>query len=235
MAGVRLAAIVVLLKAELRAWSSPCSRWTRLARRTAIVAALLLLCAPAVARANGDPASDYLLVQSVFLPFNAKVDRGVTADLADTIREAGKAGYPIKVAVIGTRYDLGTAFSLYNKAQKYAEFLGLELSFQYRDHLLVVMPSGFGSSINGKPDRQGIKLVKDLLGPGKDATQQIKAATDAVRPLAAASGHVLPPPGQDGGGSETRDRITIAAGITALLAPLAAVVFFRRGRTARAR
>ncbi len=144
MAGVRLAAIVVLLKAELRAWSSPCSRWTRLARRTAIVAALLLLCAPAVARANGDPASDYLLVQSVFLPFNAKVDRGVTADLADTIREAGKAGHPIKVAV-------------------------------------------------------------------------------------------LPPPGQDGGGSETRDRITIAAGITALLAPLAAVVFFRRGRTARAR
>jgi len=63
------------------------------------VAALPLLCAPAVARANGDPASDYLLVQSVFLPFNAKVDRGVTADLADTIREAGKAGYPIKVAV----------------------------------------------------------------------------------------------------------------------------------------
>jgi hypothetical protein len=194
------------------------------------VAALLLLCTPAVARANGDPASDYLLVQSVFLPFNAKVDPGVTADLSDTIRESDKAGYRIKVAVIGTRYDLGTAFSLYNKAQKYSEFLGLELSFQYRDHLLVVMPDGFGSSINGKPDPQGIKVVKSLPGPGKDATEQIKAATDTVRRLAAASGHVLPPPGKDGG-SETRDRITIAAGITALLALLAAIVLFRRGRT----
>jgi hypothetical protein len=194
------------------------------------VAALLLLCTPAVARANGDPASDYLLVQSVFLPFNAKVDPGVTADLSDTIRESDKAGYRIKVAVIGTRYDLGTAFSLYNKAQKYSEFLGLELSFQYRDHLLVVMPDGFGSSINGQPDPQGIKVVKSLPGPGKDATEQIKAATDTVRRLAAASGHVLPPPGKDGG-SETRDRITIAAGITALLALLAAIVLFRRGRT----
>lgn len=205
-----------------------------MARRVAVIGALLLLCAPGVARANGDPASDFLLVQSVFLPFNAKVDSSVKTDLLETIREADKAGYRIRVAVIGSRYDLGTAFSLYNKAQKYSEFLGLELSFQYRDHLLVVMPNGFGSSINGKPDRQGIKVVKDLPGPGKDATQQIKAATDTVRRLAAASGHVLPPPGKDGGGSETRDRITIAAGITALLALLAAIVFFRRDRTARA-
>jgi hypothetical protein len=203
-----------------------------LARRAAIVAALLLLCTPAVVWANGDPASDYLLVQSVFLPFNAKVDPGATADLSDTIREADKAGFRIKVAVIGTRYDLGTAFSLYNKAQKYAEFLGLELSFQYRDHLLVVMPEGFGSSIDGRLDPRGVKVVKRLPAPGTDTTKQVEAATEAVRRLAAASGHVLAK-GSSGGGSATRDRITIAAAVTALIALLAAIVLFRRGRTAK--
>jgi hypothetical protein len=203
-----------------------------LARRAAVLAALLLLCAPAVARANGDPASDYLLVQSVFLPFNAKVDPDVTASLSDTIREADNSGFQIKVAVIGTRDDLGTAFSLYNKAQKYAEFLGLELSFQYRGRLLVVMPKGFGYSIEGRPGRRGIEVVKRLPGPGKDATKQVEAATQAVRKLAAASGHVLSAADKGGGGSAARDRLTIAAGITAVVALLAAIVFFRRGRTA---
>src|ERR671920_157356 len=78
--------------------------------------------------------------------------RRATERLSKAITEAGKADFRIKVAVIGTRYDLGTAFSLYNKAQRYAEFLGLELSFQYRDRLLVVMPNGYGFSLNGKPD-----------------------------------------------------------------------------------
>jgi hypothetical protein len=198
-----------------------------------VLAALMLLGAPAVAQAHGDPASDYLLVRSIFLPFDAKVDQNAAGDLTDTIREAEKAGFRIKVAVIGSRYDLGTAFSLYNKAQKYAEFLGLELSLQYKHRLLVVMPNGFGYSIDGRPDSKGIDVVKGLPGPGTDATAQVNAATDAIRRLAAASGHTLPPPGESGGGSETRDRLTIAAGVTALVALLAAMVFYRRERTAK--
>jgi hypothetical protein len=200
-----------------------------LARRAAVVAALLLLVAPAVARANGDPASDYLLVQRVFLPFNAKVDPKTAKQLADTISAADMAGYKIKVAAIGSRYDLGTAFSLYNKAQKYSEFLGLELSFQYRDHLLVIMPNGYGSSIDGKPDAKGIAVVGKLPPPGKDATKQVEAATAAIRKLAAASGHTLKV--SDSGSSKTRDRVTIAAGAVALAALLAAIVFWRRERT----
>src|SRR3954470_11877605 len=140
----------------------------------------MLLSMPAAARANGDPASDYLLVQSIFLPFDAKVDPDVTARLSDVIREADKANFRIKVAVIATRYDLGTAFSLYNKPERYAEFLGLELSFQYRDRLLVVMPKGYGYSIGGKPDPAGIKVVGTLPPPGKDAAKQVEAATVAV-------------------------------------------------------
>ncbi len=200
-----------------------------MARRVAIVAALVLLAAPAVARANGDPASDYLLVQSIFLPFNAKVDPSASKELTDTIRAANEKGFKVRVAVIGSRYDLGTAFSLYNNAEKYAEFLGLELSFQYHDGLLVVMPNGYGYSIAGKQDPKGIQVVKDLPPPGKDATRQVQGATRAIRKLAAASGYQLPA-GGTGGGSKTRDRITIAAGAVALAALLAAIVFWRRDR-----
>jgi hypothetical protein len=201
-----------------------------LGRRIALVAALLLLVLPAaVARANGDPASDYLLVQSVFLPFNAKIDPKASKELSDTIRAADEKGFKIKVAVIGSRYDLGTAFSLYNKAQRYAQFLGLELSFQYRDHLLVVMPNGFGYSVNGKPDPKGIAVLRNLPPPGKNPTKQVEAATAAIRKLAAASGKPLPA-SVGGGSSNTRDRIKLAAGLVALAALLAAIVFWRRRR-----
>jgi len=201
-----------------------------LARRIAIVATLLLLAVPAVARANGDPASDYLLVQSSFLPFNAKVDPAAAKELTDTIRAANEKGFKIKVAVIGSRYDLGTAFSLYDKAQKYAQFLGLELSFQYHDGLLVVMPNGYGYSVGGKPDKRAIAVVQKLPPPGKEATKQVQGATAAIRKLAAAAGHPLPASGSGGGSSKTRDRITLAAGLVALAAVLAAIVFWRRGR-----
>lgn len=199
-----------------------------MAKPIALLAALLLLALPGVARANGDPASDYLLVQDVFLPFNAKVDPQASRELTETIRLAKEKGFRIKVAVIGSRYDLGTAFSLYNQAQKYAQFLGLELSFQYRDRLLVVMPNGYGFSINGRPDAQGIRVVGALPPPGKDPTKQVEGATTAIRKLAAAAGKPLPATG--GGESNTRDRITIAAGAVALAALLAAIVFWRRDR-----
>jgi hypothetical protein len=199
-----------------------------LARRVLLLAAVVLLCTPGVARANGDPASDYLLLQSIFLPFNAKVDHDVTERLANTITEASKSNFRIKVAVIGSRYDLGTAFSLYNKAQRYSEFLGLELSFQYRDRLLVVMPNGYGYSINGKPSPAGIEVVEKLPPPGKDPAKQIEGATVAIRRLAAAKGIVLSSGG--GSGSETRDRLVIAAGAVALVALLAAIVLYRRER-----
>jgi hypothetical protein len=204
-----------------------------LARRVLVLAALLLLCVPAVARANGDPASDYLLVQNVFLPFNAKVDPAASKELADTIRVANDKNFKMKVAVIGSRYDLGTAFSLFNQAQKYAQFLGLELSIQYHGRLLVVMPNGYAVSINGKPDPDGTRIVNALPPPGKNATKQVRGAAKAIHKLAAASGIQLPAGGASAS-SKTRDRITIAAGAVALAAILAAIVFWRRERTTTA-
>jgi hypothetical protein len=186
---------------------------------------------PATARANGDPASDYLLFQSVFLPFNAKIDSDAKDQLSGIVRESDKAGFRIKVALIATPYDLGTAFSLYRKPQQYAEFLGLELSFQYRDRLLVVMPNGFGYAVNGKPAPRFRRALEGLAGPGRDTTKQAEAATVAVRRLAAVGGHTIVPP--KGGASEARDRITIAAATVAGVALVAGLLLLRRQRRAR--
>jgi hypothetical protein len=199
-----------------------------LPRYAALLVAVATLGFPAAAYANGDPASDYLLGQSVFLPFNAKIDSNVVERLNAVITAADKAGFKIKVAVIGTRYDLGTAFSLYGKPQRYAEFLGLELSFVYRDRLLVVMPNGFGYSVRGEPAPLFSRVLKSMPEPGRDATKETSAATTAVSRLAAVAGHRIVVP--KGGGSEARDRITIAAAVTAAIALIAGLILFRRGR-----
>jgi hypothetical protein len=201
---------------------------TRLAKRrlAALVVVTVCLGAPSAARANGDPASDYLLAQNVFLPFTTKIDSGAVKRLDGVLREADKQHFRIRVAVILSRSDLGTAFSLFGKPQKYAEFLGLELSFVYRDRLLVVMPTGYGYSVKGDPDPKAGAVLKKLPPPGRNATKEVEAAIVAVQRLAAAGGHRIAVP--KGGGSAGRDRITIAAAVTAGIAFAAALVLYRR-------
>lgn len=188
---------------------------------------MLCLCVPAVARANGDPASDYLLAQNLFLPFTSKLDRRSVTRLDGLLKDAAAQKYRIRVAVILSPSDLGTAFGLFNKPQKYAEFLGLELSFVYRDRLVVVMPNGYGFAVNGKPDPAAQQLLQKQSPPGRDATKEIEAATVAVQRLAAAAGHKLSVP-KSKGSSGARDRITIAAAATAAIALMAAFVLYRR-------
>jgi len=192
---------------------------------------MALLALPAVAHANGDPASDYLLVQKLFLPASTKIDQAEVNRLNALLSSAERDNFKIRVAVILSPADLGTAFSLYRKPQRYAEFLGLELSFVYRGRLVVVMPNGYGYSVNGKPDPKTSKLLQALPPPGHDATKEVSGAQTAVRKLALASGHRLAV-SSSGGGSSTRDRITIAAAATAAIALFAAVVLYRRQRRA---
>jgi hypothetical protein len=202
-----------------------------LTKRVAFAAVLVLLALPAVAHANGDPASDYLLVQKLFLPASTKIDQAEVNRLNALLTSAERDNFKIRVAVILSPADLGTAFSLYRKPQRYAEFLGLELSFVYRDRLLVVMPNGYGFSVRGKPDPKTSRFLQPLPPPGHDATQEVRGAQTAVRKLALASGHRLAV-SSSGGSSSTRDRITIAAAATAGIALFAAVVLYRRQRRA---
>jgi hypothetical protein len=212
-----------------RALLSSFLRLTRSARQLAsfLIAAVVLV-TPTAARANGDPASDYLLVQNLFLPFTTSIDRGQVSRAEALLKEAKKEKYPIRVALILSPSDLGTAFSLFRKPQKYAEFLGLELRFVYRNRLLVVMPNGYGYAVGGDPDPKASAVLAKLPPPGRDATKEVTAAIRAVQALAAADGKHLTVP--KGGDTTTRDRITIAAAATASIALLAAFVLYRRQR-----
>jgi hypothetical protein len=195
-------------------------------RLAVLIVVTVSLCAPSAALANGDPASDYLLAQSVFLPFTTKIDRNQVQRLDALLRESQKADYRIRVALILSPSDLGTAFSLFGKPQKYAAFLGLELSFVYRDRLLVVMPNGYGYALNADPDPKASAVLKRLPPPGPDATKEVQAAIVAVQRLAASEGHRLAAP--KSGGSAGRDRLIIAAAVTAGIALIAGFVLYRR-------
>src|SRR3954453_23411029 len=103
------------------------------------------------AHADGDPASDYLLTQNVFVPFDGKVPKEQADALNAVVLDAKKKGYTIRVALISREFDLGAVPSLWRKPKTYARFLGQELFFVYKGRLLVVMPNGYGVSRAGKP------------------------------------------------------------------------------------
>ena len=96
-----------------------------------------------MARADGDPASDYLVRVDVSLPSPGPSARA-SAQLLAQVEAVYAAGYRIKVAVIATAYDLGSISSLLGHPTAYAHFLGIELSSIYVGPLLIVMPAGFG-------------------------------------------------------------------------------------------
>jgi hypothetical protein len=184
-------------------------------RALAIALVLLALCAGA-ARADGDPASDYLYTQKLFLPFDVKASKASQRELAATIQGANKAGYPIRVAVIGGRYDLGAVPSLWLKPQTYARFLGAELGFVYKQRLLIVMPNGFGFHWRGHATTHEQTVLRGVkIGTG--ANGLVTGATDAVRALAADAGvkaEAAAPPHS----TATRDRIVIVVVAVALIA-----------------
>jgi hypothetical protein len=198
--------------------------------RVAGVLVLVSLLTPAVARADGDPASDFLIAQSVFLPYYTKIDHVAVARLDEVVRDAAARRFKIRVALIAQPYDLGSVFQLYRKPQRYAQFLGQELAFAYRGRLLVAMPNGFGYAEGGKPSPRLARALAGVPPPGRDPTRLAEAATTAVRRLAAAAGRPLPPPEPAGGTSETRDRVVIAAAAAIALVLIGALVLLRRLR-----
>jgi len=157
-------------------------------RTLAIVAACAVALAAAQgARADGDPASDYLLVQRVFVPFEGAAAAKQQHELTQEVAAVNKAGFAIRVAVIFSSYDLGSVTALWRKPTTYARFLGIELSFVYKQRLLVVMPNGFGFNWPKHSPKDGYAvLAKVPLQHG--TTGLIASATAAVQKLAAAAG-----------------------------------------------
>jgi hypothetical protein len=190
-------------------------------RRLAVLAALAALLAAPAARADGDPASDYLIGQKVFFPYDLKVSPAAQKQIVALVDEANRAGFTIRVAMIWSSYDLGSITGLWRRPQTYARFLGAELKYVYRDRLLIVMPSGFGFNRPGHPvTKEYATLSKIAIQPGP--TGFLDATRTAVQRLAAASGVKLTGAATVKGNSQNRDRVIIVLGAIAVL--LAAIV-----------
>ena len=169
------------------------ARVTLLAAISITILALLSGALAQSARADGDPASDVLVSQPLFLPQDAGVPAPQQAQLAALLTAARRDGYPIRVALIASRADLGSVTELWQHPQNYAQFLGQELALLYRGPLLVLMPGGFGFY------RANTTLVREravlaAIPTPTAGTGLGTAALTAVQRLAAASGHPLPTP-----------------------------------------
>jgi hypothetical protein len=201
----------------------------------ALLAAFALI-APA-ARADGDPASDTLIVSRLFLPYQVKFSKAQLDELNGTIAKAKTKGFPIRVALIAHNFDLGTAGLLYRKPQTYAQFLAQELAMFNTDYLLVVMPNGYGAyhckgirRADGHVDPcEGTKPIKaDQEALAGVATAEkngdmAAAATEAIKAVAAEHGAKL---------GSSRTPLVIGA-VAVVLGLLAGALLFRRARRSR--
>jgi cytochrome oxidase Cu insertion factor (SCO1/SenC/PrrC family)/thiol-disulfide isomerase/thioredoxin len=201
-----------------------------------------------LARADGDPGSDVLVYQDLFVGSTAGLSVPQQAQLGELLKAAERSKFPIRVAIIGSRADLGAVTALWRKPQAYARFLGLELSLAYKQRLLVVMPNGLGFNWPGHSSGPAYRTLAGIQSAtGGDGL--LSAAEAGVRRLAAADGVKLPSapttsqsaPAPSSGGSATTppgrsvDRVvgTIAVGLLALAAAALMIRWALRRRAGR--
>jgi hypothetical protein len=179
--------------------------------------AVLLLMA-SVAVADGDPASDVLASQTVYVPGDGGFAASQTARLSALLAEARRAGVPIRVALIATRADLGSVTELWRQPQNYARFLGQELSEVFRGTLVVAMPAGLGiAGVGGSPT--------PLVGVPGDHEPLIATTMRLVQAIASAQGRRLTPPpavaapgsGSALGSVDLGSWLALAAGVVLIL------------------
>lgn len=142
------------------------------------------------AHADGDPASDVLATQPLFLPWDANVPAAGQERLSSLLAHAERGGYPIRVALIASPSDLGSVGALWRRPQSYAAFLAQELSLLYRGPLLVVMPDGFGLE-HARLAMRGVRRALGGIPVARDGAQLARDTLTAVERLAGAAGHPL--------------------------------------------
>jgi hypothetical protein len=203
----------------------------------ALAAALALTVLPAAAIGDGDPASDVLLGQNVFYPYNPAVSGKLEKTLNAATAAASKAHFPIKVALIASPVDLGVIPDLFGKPQKYADFLDQEISFQGKQLLLVVMKAGYGTQ--ALPAAATAAAGKLSLPAGGTSDDLAQAAITAVAKLASAAGTPisgvpgLPGSGGGGGGGAGGKTLIVVLLALAALATAGALILVRRRQPTR--
>ncbi len=182
---------------------------------------------PARARADGDPASDVLLVQNVFYPYQPKVGASLEAALEKALRALAQAdGVHLKVALIHSAPELGLVPEYFGRAQAYAAFLDREISFNQPQSLLTVMPSGFGVIPAGWSG-----ALRGLHVNAAEASDGLtRAAIAAVVALARYRGHPIATPSLT-----SSSRASSSPGALVFAAPILVLLLVGAGVAARRR
>jgi len=167
---------------------------------------------PATARGDADPASDVLLEQNAFYPYQPRVSGQWQRILNDLLAEAAHEHMAVKVAIIGAPFDLGAIPNFFGHPQAYADFLESEISYLGPQPLLVVMAAGFGRAHIGPAS--ALARVHISATSGNDGLT--RTAILAVAALARAHGHQLalprlPPPPSPRGGPPTTAILALLA------------------------
>jgi hypothetical protein len=198
--------------------------------------ALLILSVPIAthavpAHANGDPASDVLLAQDVFYPYQPQVSHGLEAAMNTALRGATGVGLSLKVAIIGSPEELGVVPNLFGHPQDYAQFLDREISFNRPQPLLVVMPAGFGLVHAGSPN-----ALAGLAVDGQHGSYGLtRSAILAVVALARAHGsHIATPSIAPSSQTSHGAPALLVFGLPAALLALGGLAVMRVGRSRRA-
>jgi hypothetical protein len=149
---------------------------------------------PALALADGDPASDVLSFGPLFDPPDAHTSPEQEARLEALINDVNARGYRLKVALVASSGDLGTATEYWEDASGYAsKYLGIELSQIFRGGtLLVVMPQtdALYDPVPQKDIPPGDTTA--MLGLPPAGSNLAASASGIVRRLATGNGIALP-------------------------------------------
>jgi hypothetical protein len=164
------------------------------ALRAVALVVVLIVASARVASADIDPASDVLLQQDIFVPYEPAVCTEEKKALLAATRKTKAAGYQLKVAIIASQIDLGGAPEFFGHPTPYAKFLGRELAtfgphggLKNRIHLITVMPQGWGLY---QVDPRASSVVQSIRIPsGAGPSELTRAAIRAVPKVATAAGH----------------------------------------------
>jgi hypothetical protein len=135
-----------------------------------------------------------LVNMTLFNPIDSGIPFSTVDRLKGVLALSAKAGFPIRVAMINSATDLGTATAFWGQPPgKYAHYLWYELQNLYDGQILVVMPNGFGlwGPPHGRYAVSEAEMNVRALAPGHGVSLAA-AAMSAVPLLADAAGHNIP-------------------------------------------
>ena len=155
--------------------------------RRALAAVMIVAAAAATmaaaSRADGDPASDYLLARNVYYPY-----RSASPALSAVLERAVDRIYAhrdrVKVALIYSEDDLGAVPVLFGRPVEYARFLGVELGPWYVGPLLVVMPAGFGIYDGRRSTEPEERVLRSAPLAAGSPDELVRSAATALQRLA---------------------------------------------------